>query len=127
MTKLTERQELERASWQYKAIQATAGNQTRLGTILLAAIGRSAKHPPWFGNSAVITSDSFVMCDFTDKRYTQHSGAFVCSVTELRDNFRGLADHLKLGDKDREAMFAKVREWISHDYSNGTLDFKQEK
>jgi|CXWL01.1.fsa_nt_gi hypothetical protein len=113
---LNERQAAERNTWQYKAVEATRGNQSRLGCILLAVLGRPAKHPPQFGSSATITSDGFVMADFVGRDGRGHMGARVCGADELRDNFRGLADHLKLDDANREAMFKAVRQWIAVDY-----------
>lgn len=114
--KLTEAQERERASWQYRAIAATRGNQSRLGCILLACLGRNAKHPPAFGANAIITSDGFVMAHFVGKDGRGHHGALVGEISDLVGNFRGLADHLKLSDIDRKEMFDKVRQWISLDY-----------
>lgn len=113
---LTEAQAIERASWQYKVIAATHGNQSRLGCIMLAVMGRNAKHPPQFGANANITSDGFVMADFVGKDGRYHHGALVGDVRDLIGNMRGLADHLKLDDKDREAMFKAVRGWIARDY-----------
>lgn len=119
---LTARQEQERATWQYRAVQATRGNQSRLGCILLAVLGKNAKNPPWFGRSAIITSDGFVLANFCTAAGEVKHGALVCNAAELTANFRGLADHLKLGDKDREAMFVAVRQWIAEDYRpNGGL------
>lgn len=111
-----ERKELARSSWQYRAIEATHGNQSRLGTILLAALDRSANNPPWFGRHAAITSDGFVLCDFMSKSRGMCPGAFVGSLAEVRDNFRGLADHLKLSDTEREDLFKAVRGWLATDH-----------
>lgn len=114
--KLTEEQERERATWQYRAIAATKGNTSRLGCILLAVLGRNAKHPPWFGANAVITSDGYVLSHFTGKDGVMHYGAFVGSVNDLVKNFRGLAEHLKLSDKEQAEMFVQLQQWIQRDY-----------
>jgi hypothetical protein len=108
--------EEERATWQYRAVAATKGNQSQLGCILLAVIGKNAKHPPQFICGASITSDGFIMCSFVDRDGVGHMGAFVGSVSDLVTNFRGLADFLKLNDVDRTEMFDKVRAWIKTDY-----------
>lgn len=111
--------------WQLDVINATAGNQTRLGAIFLAALG---KRPPsgrqMFSRSAVITKSGKVVANYCDKNGVVHRAQVVCTVQELRDNFRGLADHLKLSDKDREELFSIVRGWISHDHSGLGVDFK---
>ncbi len=113
----------QRVSWKLRAIRATKGNQSQLGAILIAVLGRLPKHPPRFGLRAVITSDGFVLADFQGKDYVKHSAAFVCDVSDLTKNFRGLADHLKLNKEDREEMFAELRKWIARDYrAKSTLD-----
>lgn len=104
--------------WRVKAILATKGNQSRLGCILIAVLGKShrIKNGSRFDTSASITSDGFVMCGFRQASGHYHPGAFVGSVRDLVDNFRGLADHLKLSDKDRIELFDKVKAWITVDY-----------
>ena len=116
MAKLTEKQEMERASWQFRAIEATHGPKSKLGAILLAVLERQRRTRPQFVGKATITSDGFVMCSFTDKHGNHHLGAFVCEVDELVRNFSGLADHLKLDDIERLQMFAALRNWIATDY-----------
>lgn len=112
-----------RASWKLRAIRATKGNQSKLGSILIAVLGRIPRHPPRFGLKATITSDGFVMADFQGKDFVRHYSALVCEVKELTNNFRGLADHLKLDKEEREEMFAELRKWIARDYrAKSTLD-----
>lgn len=115
--KITEQQEKERATWQYKAIAATRGNQTQLGCILIAVMQRSAQHGcPRFGQRCIITSDGYVMARFQDRERIMHESALVCHVQELIDNLRGLAEHLDLSREDREAMFGEVRKWVETDH-----------
>jgi len=111
-----DRAEMGRDSWQFRAVAATRGSQSRLGAILLAVLGKQRQTLPRFASSAVITSDGFVMAGFCDKAGRYHHGALVCDVSELVANFRGLADHLKLNDADRVAMFAEVQKWCATDY-----------
>lgn len=122
MTQLTEAQERERLTWQYRAIAATKGQTTRLGTILLAVMGKTLdtglRNPPSYGPSAVITVDGYVISNFVDRRGQMHVGALVGTLEDVLVNFRNLADVLKLDDKDREDMFMQLRMWISHDYRN---------
>lgn len=108
--------EAERASWKYRAIEATRGPQSQLGAILLAALGKQRNTRPQFVGSATITSDGFIMCSFIGKDGRHHMGAFVGDVADLVRNFRGLADHLKLNDLERVEMFAAVKQWIAVDY-----------
>jgi len=108
-------------SWQERAIAATRGNQSQLGTILLCALKRPADGVPTFHGKASITSDGFVMCDFTGRDGQYHHGAFIGSASDLEGNVRGLARHLALSDADRHELFHAVRDWIATDYSNTRL------
>lgn len=103
-------------SWQARAIEATRGNQSRLGAIVMAVLGQTPKEPPAFGLGAVITSDGYIMCDFLTRDGELHTAAFVGAVADLVDNCRGLADHLKLADDERLAFFQSVRAWVKRDY-----------
>lgn len=113
--KLTDAQAQERQSWQFRCIEATRGNQTRLGTMLLAILGRNAKHPPKFGPGCVISLDGYVFANFVDRQGIVHAAQCVCSVGQMNDGFRLLADSLKLDDADRIALFDEVRKWVYKD------------
>ena len=114
---LTEQQEAERKTWQYRAIKATCGTQSRLGAILVAALGRSERlQGRRIVGRASITSDGYVMVDFVDSHGRYHFKAFICSVEDLTRNLRGLSDMLKLSDAERIEMFDEVRKWIDVDY-----------
>lgn len=104
----------QRATWQYRAVEATRGNQTRLGCILLAVLDKSRERPK-YGPMAYCTADGLVMSSFVDRHGVSHFHTVVSSMKDYIANFRGLADALKLNDKDRLAMFAKVKQWISVD------------
>lgn len=111
-----ERIERERASWQYRAIEATQGPRSMLGAILLAVLGKQRRTVPQFRGQATITSNGFVLCDYLDKSGQIRFGAFLCDVADLTRNFRGLADHLRLTDAERVEMFDALRNWIAKDY-----------
>ena len=112
---LTPEQEAERATWQYKTVAATQGPKSKLGTILLAILNRSVRRPA-FGPSCVITSDGYVLSNFVDRHGSMHVGAFVCHISELVSNFKGLADHCELEQNDRQELFEEVRKWVAIDY-----------
>jgi len=145
MTDSTKSQKREWRSntWQWRALSATRLNQSQLGAVLIAVLGndpilehcmldvarliygpaatRKAFDPPRFvsggapGWGANITSDGMIMSDFYDRQGNMHYGALVGSVEEMTDNFRGLADYLKLSDNERVALFTAVRQWIKTD------------
>jgi hypothetical protein len=105
-----------RATWQFRAEEATQGNGSKLGAILLGVLHRTPHQPPAYGSKAAITTDDKVFCDYLDQSGVYHRAAYVCEVGELVSNFRGLADHLKLTDAERKEMFAELRKWIVKDY-----------
>lgn len=113
--KLTEAQEAERATWQYRTIAHLRGNQTIAGCILLAALGRVASNPPTFGLHAVIDADGYVFSDFVDRSRQVREAIPICSAEQLAHKFRDVADELKLDDDDRTALFDEIRKWISKD------------
>ena len=105
--------------WIERAIVATtdgANGPSKLGALLRAVLGYRSMPPCFNTAGAVITSDGFVLCGFTDRHGEYHMGAFVGSLVELIKNFRGLADHLKLTDDQRKALFDEVRKWCHTDY-----------
>jgi len=101
-------------TWQYRAIAKTKANQTVIGAVLLAVLGKATSHPPRFGAGAVITPEGMVMALFQD-RTLKKTLAPISPIGEFVDTFRRLADDLKLGDADRIAMFSEVRKWIIKD------------
>ena len=71
---------------------------------------------PRFSGKASVTSDGYVMCDFTDNRGEFHPGAFVGSMTDLTDNVNRLKTHLHLGNTDQQKLDALVASWIGSDW-----------
>lgn len=121
MTDLTpkQRQELAKSSWPYRVVEATRGNQTMLGAILLAVLGKAARNPPWVSSTGRIVSDEggrgVLVIDLVTRRRMELRDAPVCYVDEFTGQLRRLADELKLPDDQREALFLAVRKWIAND------------
>lgn len=103
-------------NWKEKALAATRGRQ--LGAILAAATDTKIE-APYFTSKATVTSDGFVVADFTGADLRKHMGAFVGSSADLVRNTLGLADHLQLNDEERKELLTTVRNWIGTDYSTG--------
>lgn len=113
----------ERAGWRYRAVAATRG--TRLGAMILAAMGKQRNTRPQFVGQACITSDGYIMCSFIGKDGHHHQGAMAGDVRDLIANLHGLATHLKLSEDEARELFALVRGWIYADYRvKPDLDYK---
>lgn len=110
---LTDEQERERATWQYRAVLETRGNQTPVGTMLLSVLGRPAKNPPRFGRSAAITKDGVLVTTFQARDGSKVT--FTCQLQEVIDNFRRLSETLKLTEVEATEMFVELQRWIAFD------------
>ena len=104
------------ASWQFRAEQFTRGNQTAMGAIVLAVLRRRPHEPPAIGGKAVIGRDGWVYASYLNAASTYEAVRAVCSVADLTNNFRRLADALKLTDTERKEMFDEVKKWIVRDF-----------
>lgn len=103
-------------SWQKRAIRATNGNKSLLGCFVLAILGfQNGIKPPRFGRTAFIDKDGILYSNMQAEDGKMYKNHCLGPVAEVRDNFRGLADHLKLSDAERNAMFDELKKWISHD------------
>lgn len=106
----------EQNSWPYKAVLATRGNQTLMGCVVLAVIGRQPKHPPYIASAATVDQDGLVWVQMARiKDGGQISLACIGNIIDVRDDFRRLADHLKLDDGERIDMFEELRKWVAID------------
>lgn len=107
----------EQASWQYKAIVATRGNQTMLGAIFLQIIGKSAKHPPQIIGTASVDEEGLCWTLLRKAHGGEIAEGVVClgELSAIVDEFRRLADHLKLDDAERIELFEELRKWVAVD------------
>ena len=109
-----------RRDYRLKLIEATQGNQSILGCIVLAAIKKQPDNPPYFAGRARILSNGDVMCDFRDRDKIYRVGAYIGTDEELVKNVMGLCRHCDLTNSERIEFMAKVNHWIEHDYRNKT-------
>lgn len=107
----------EQASWQYKAIVATRGNQTLLGAIFLQIIGKQAKHPPQIVGTASVDDDGLLWTLLRKQHGSEIAEGVVClgKLAHIVDEFRRLADHMKLSDSERVELFEELRKWVAID------------
>lgn len=104
----------EQGTWQYKAVLAARGNQTLLGCIILQIIGKQPKHPPMITGLAMIDEDGVTWAPWLSTR-GKAGLAPLGMITDIRDEFRRLADYLKLDDQERIDMFDELRKWVDFD------------
>lgn len=104
-----------RRDWRLKLIEATTGNQSLLGCVVLAAIGKRPDNPPHLVGKSVITNDGLVRCDFVSRDRVYHTMAIVGDDEDFARNIAGLAAHCGLNDEERVEWLARVNNWIARD------------
>lgn len=104
----------EQNSWPFKAILATRGQQTLLGCIVLNLICRQPKNPPMINSLATVDENGLTWA-FVVSRTGERRLTCLGQIGDIRDEFRRLADHLKLDDGERVEMFDELRKWVAID------------
>ena len=103
-------------NWQYRAVERTGGNQTLMGCFMLAILGwQHGRKPPRFGKIAKILADGTVVSNMQNADGKVFPNHVLGPIQTIVDNFRGLADNLKLNDADRIEMFSELRKWFAID------------
>lgn len=99
--------------WQWRVLRASLG--TTAGLIVMAMLAKQPKNGPALGENCDILPDGKIITPV--RRYGVWGKPEVLgTVISVRDNMRELADHCKLSDADRQAMFEELRKWIRKDY-----------
>lgn len=104
-----------RRDWRLKMIEATRGNQSMLGCIVLAAIGKEPENPPYFRGKAIIASNGDVYCDFVGKDHLYHAKARIGDDEDFTRNLVMLTVHADLNADERTEFLALVNNWIAKD------------
>ena len=103
----------EARPWQYRVIRSSMGTTT--GLIVMAMLAKEPRLGPALGHNCDILTDGRVVTPV--RRNGEWGPAEVIGTTiSVRDNLRELADHCKLNDADRTAMFAELQKWIHKDH-----------
>ena len=110
-------------SWRYRVLLAAFPHDP-MGTIVRAVLGRNLSWGISYGLSATIGKDGIVRTgkriprkptEYNPQKHVDLMAEPIGSITALRDEFRRLADHCKLSDKDREALFMELKKWCGRD------------
>lgn len=109
------KQPKQRRDWRLRLIEATQGNRSLLGCVVIAAIGRRPQNPPYLVGKAIIKGDGNMLCDFVEKDGTYHTMARVGDDEDFARNILGLAIHCDLNEFERVEWLARVNNWIARD------------
>ena len=113
----------ESHTWQYRVMKA-AFPADPMGMVVKAVLGLNRAWGHAYGLSATIDANGVVRTsyrephkptEFNPNRFYTHKRWPIGSITDLRDEFRRLADHCKLNDKDRNALFLELKKWCGKD------------
>lgn len=105
-----------RADWRFKLIEATQGNQSLLGCVVLAALGKAPDNPPYLRGKARIMDTGDVLCDFVEKDGAYRYGARISDDEDLVRNLVTLTVHCGLAEGERVEFLARVNNWIAEDH-----------
>lgn len=112
---MTPEQEKARQHWKYRVVQATKGNTSLLGAVVLGILGKMARRPPWVAARATIGADGVVRAQCCDRNGREGFAALFTSVEDMAGQFSRLADELKLEDAERIELFQQVKLWCARD------------
>lgn len=106
-------------NWRLRALRAThnekTGEQSQLGCMLRAMLGKQGRVVPQYGRSCTITGDGYVVAPLLrrDGQTDRHSMIGTCGQVE--SELRKLADHCKMDDAERQELFKTFVEWVGVD------------
>ncbi len=113
---LDEWRERERQHWLFRAVQATRGNQTLLGCLVLAVMNKNAKHPPWLSpRGMTIWPDGRVVTAAILRPGQSEQPMALGRISDVVANWRELADTIKATDAERVQMFDELRKHVQKD------------
>ena len=84
---------------------------TATQAIIAAAYNLPGRATPRYGARATVTSDGFLIADFTGRDGFRHMGAFVGSLADLNANIEHFIDHFSLTQEQADDLRAKIRGW----------------
>ena len=118
-------------SWQWRLGMAKDPVSRKCFAIMRSSIhnnGVGAHTFPRFAyDQAIITAEGDVQCLGRNVEGGPNVIYYLGPIKSLVDDFRRVADGLKLSDKDREELFLCFRQWFRKDYraiSNMADDYK---
>lgn len=105
--------EAPKDSWQRRAVERTGGNTSLMGCFVLAILGwQHGRKPPRFGRVARINKEGIAFTNLQSRNGEVYPDHMLGPLKTILDNFRGLAEDLKLNDEETKAMFGELRKWF---------------
>lgn len=112
-------------SWRWRVLLASFPTDP-MGSLVRAVLGKITYTGMAHGLQAEIDKDGVVRTLVRDSRGHWHADMPVGTIVGVRDEFRRLADHCRLADDEREALFEELRKWIAKDHrAQSFLDVKR--
>jgi len=108
-------------NWKERIMEAAGGTMT--GAVVACALGLEI-NPPCYNGMAAVTSDGFVMCDFTDAGGQRHMGAMIGALDDLVANVVQLARHIDMVASERAEFAEALVAWIGIEYCNAKSRLK---
>lgn len=105
----------EQESWPFKALVALKDDPIARD-IMVCLIGRTPKDGKRrITSTATVDKAGLVWCNVSYGLNAPAKTVCLGEITDIRDEFRRLADHLKLEDAERLELFNELRMWVSYD------------
>ncbi len=101
-------------TWQFRVLLASFPHDP-MGSVVRAVLGKWMQRGMAHGRVARINADGIVLTMVRDRHGRWWKNMPVGSIIVLRDEFRRLADHCRLSDAERNALFEELRKWIAKD------------
>lgn len=105
----------ERRTWQYRVLQYTRGNRTKIGAFIVAMLGRKCNPPCFHTGGYKIKKDGRVIALYHGPGLHWRPETVWDTVEEMRDVFRGLASQCELSDAETQELFGELRKFIVRD------------
>lgn len=120
-----------RATWQARTLEAAKGKTAavlisvlahnfddQMLTLLQVVFpGFSSITAPFLCSAGKVEKNGSVVADMVERNGTiTRKAVLYRNEIDLRDDFRRLADELKLNDADRNTLFACVQKWVVCDF-----------
>lgn len=116
MDNLDKQFEKIRETWRGKVIAETRGRSTRLGCVIIAALGfNRVNRYPRFGSKAFIDQDGRIIAYYYPGPPMPANPAVIADTLGFSGDLRRVADKCKLSDQDRIEFFEAMKNWIERD------------